>query len=124
MTSDDGVLLYCANENYLACPQCGEDYLHLRAVEVVAHEPDDYKATSGTRIEPWALLNRPSTRESLTRSEEYRGPMAVVELSCEMCGQVTALRLHQHKGQVITELVAVPGDLWPAGRGGRWERPA
>ena len=86
----------------MTCPQCGDDYMHLSAVQV--HQGQTAITITGSNL----------VRNDQAGSSG-RGSIVTVEMACES-GHVVQTHYVFHKGQTFTTTVAAEGEttreLW------------
>lgn len=103
-----GIVDLSAREVTLACPACGDEYVHHNIVTVRSRPREDGPGVR-TVIDSAGELER---HELSADSPEWSGRRdeVAIRLWCENCAVHSILRIVQHKGVTLLSAVRVPDD--------------
>jgi len=95
-------------DDAVACPKCGEQYVHATSVDVWAREKEDGPGVI-TRTEVprngGPIDKRPgAVTTSFKNVGEWRRDGLQIRFACEQCGDIPqTLQIVQHKGMTLVE---------------------
>ena len=93
------------NNEALACPRCGGEYLHHLGVNVY-DRVEDAEQTIETRVENGAA-SVSIVPSSNSRNPSLRRDGIAIQFACEFCNGTLELTLAQHKGATLVVWRAV-----------------